>query len=95
MRLGKETHIHTGVFTMKYVKISYRPFEVLVDPNMHEVTHFCLPHLMPVLKQSTAFMHDVCILFLEAYYWKVLVCSHFAIIMHVIIFVSMCCIADF
>ena len=35
-----------------------RPFEVLVDPNMHEVTHFCLPHLMPILKSSTSFLHE-------------------------------------
>lgn len=36
-----------------------RPFEVLVDPHMHEVTHFCLPHLMPILKNTTAFLHEV------------------------------------
>ena len=36
-----------------------RPFEVLVDSHMHEVTHFCLPHLMPVLRHTTAFLHEV------------------------------------
>ena len=25
---------------------------------MHEVTHFCLPHLMPILKSSTSFIHE-------------------------------------
>jgi len=36
-----------------------RPFEVLVDSHMHEVTHFCLPHLMPVLRHTTAYLHEV------------------------------------
>ncbi|CAN8006025.1 unnamed protein product, partial [Ixodes pacificus] len=35
-----------------------RPFEVFVDPQMHEVTHFCLPHLLPLLKQCTNFLHE-------------------------------------
>ena len=39
---------------------SFRPFEILVDPNMHEVTHFCLPHLRTILKNTTAFIHEVC-----------------------------------
>ena len=26
---------------------------------MHEVTHFCLPHLMPVLRHTTSFLHEV------------------------------------
>lgn len=25
---------------------------------MHEVTHFCLPHLMPCLKVSARYMHE-------------------------------------
>ncbi|PVD22834.1 hypothetical protein C0Q70_16090 [Pomacea canaliculata] len=37
---------------------SSRPFETLVDPNMHEVTHFCLPHLMSVLKHTTSYLHQ-------------------------------------
>ena len=37
----------------------HRPFEVYVDANMHEVTHFCLPHLMPVLKHTVSQLHEV------------------------------------
>ncbi|KAI0209910.1 Transcription initiation factor TFIID subunit 2 [Lamellibrachia satsuma] len=40
------------------IALAVGPFEVLVDPNMHEVTHFCLPHLLPILKHSTAFLHE-------------------------------------
>lgn len=34
------------------------PFEIYVDPNMHEVTHFCLPHLLPVLKATVRWVHE-------------------------------------
>jgi len=33
-------------------------FEIMVDPNMHEVTHFCLPHLRPLLQDTCAFLHE-------------------------------------
>lgn len=33
-------------------------FEVYVDPNMHEVTHFCLPQLLPLLKETCSFLHE-------------------------------------
>ena len=36
-----------------------RPFEIYVDPNMHEVTHFCLPHLAEILKHTTNYIHQV------------------------------------
>lgn len=36
-----------------------RPFEIHVDPNMHEVTHFCLPHLTEILKHTTNYIHQV------------------------------------
>ena len=36
-----------------------RPFEIYVDPNMHEVTHFCLPHLTEILKHTTNYIHQV------------------------------------
>ncbi|KAJ8315654.1 hypothetical protein KUTeg_007804 [Tegillarca granosa] len=32
--------------------------EILVDPNMHEVTHFCLPHLSDILKHTTSYIHE-------------------------------------
>jgi len=34
------------------------PFEILVDPQMHEVTHFCLPKLMPILKHTVKNLHQ-------------------------------------
>lgn len=34
------------------------PFEIFVDPYMHEVTHFCLPQLLPSLKVSAKYMHE-------------------------------------
>lgn len=36
----------------------FRPFEVFVDPSMHEVTHFCLPGLMGNLKNSVRHVHE-------------------------------------
>ncbi|ESO05362.1 hypothetical protein HELRODRAFT_191453 [Helobdella robusta] len=41
------------------IALSIGPFEVWVDPNMHEVTNFCLPHLLPILKHTTSFLHEV------------------------------------
>ena len=38
---------------------SFSPFEIFVDPNMPEVTHFCLPELMPLLKHSVSFLSEV------------------------------------
>ncbi|XP_046847633.1 transcription initiation factor TFIID subunit 2-like [Xenia sp. Carnegie-2017] len=35
------------------------PFEVHVDPVMPEVAHFCLPGLLPLLKQTTGSLHEV------------------------------------
>ena len=40
------------------IGLAVGPFEVYVDPHMHEVTHFCLPHLLPLLKQSVALVHE-------------------------------------
>lgn len=40
------------------IALAVGPFEILVDPNMHEVTHFCLPHLRTILKNTTAFIHE-------------------------------------
>ena len=35
------------------------PFEIYVDPNMSEVTHFCLPHLLTVLKATCKWTHEI------------------------------------
>ncbi|ELT93532.1 hypothetical protein CAPTEDRAFT_221667 [Capitella teleta] len=40
------------------IALAVGPFEVFVDPYMHEVTHFCLPHLLPLLKQTTSQLHE-------------------------------------
>ncbi|GFU31093.1 transcription initiation factor TFIID subunit 2 [Nephila pilipes] len=40
------------------IGLTVGPFEVYVDPQMHEVTHFCLPRLLPLLKHSTSFLHE-------------------------------------
>jgi len=40
------------------IGLAVGPFEIFVDPNMHEVTHFCLPHLLPLLKDTVAFLHE-------------------------------------
>ncbi|KAL0273010.1 UNVERIFIED_CONTAM: hypothetical protein PYX00_005790 [Menopon gallinae] len=34
------------------------PFEIFVDPFMHEVTHFCLPQLLSSLKTTARYMHE-------------------------------------
>lgn len=40
------------------IALAVGPFEIYVDPYMHEVTHFCLPQLMPLLKNSVRYMHE-------------------------------------
>ncbi|CAC5377567.1 TAF2 [Mytilus coruscus] len=40
------------------IAMAVGPFEILVDPNMHEVTHFCLPHLTEILKHTTGYIHE-------------------------------------
>lgn len=40
------------------IALAVGPFEIYVDPKMHEVTHFCLPHLLPLLKNTVRYMHE-------------------------------------
>lgn len=40
------------------IALAVGPFEIYVDPHMHEVTHFCLPQLMPLLKNTVRYMHE-------------------------------------
>ncbi|KAG8304477.1 Transcription initiation factor TFIID subunit 2 [Homalodisca vitripennis] len=40
------------------IALAVGPFEIFVDPYMHEVTHFCLPGLMQSLKVSARYMHE-------------------------------------
>lgn len=58
--LRKKTyHYYVSVPTSaSNIALAVGPFEILVDPTMHEVTHFCLPHLLPILKSTTGFLHQ-------------------------------------
>lgn len=40
------------------IALAVGAFEIYVDPHMHEVTHFCLPQLMPLLKNTVRYMHE-------------------------------------
>uniref|UniRef100_A0A182YPI7 Transcription initiation factor TFIID subunit 2 n=1 Tax=Anopheles stephensi TaxID=30069 RepID=A0A182YPI7_ANOST len=40
------------------IALAVGPFEIYVDPHMHEVTHFCLPQLLPLLKNTVRFLHE-------------------------------------
>lgn len=40
------------------IALAVGPFEIYVDPHMHEVTHFCLPQLVPLLKNTVRYMHE-------------------------------------
>ncbi|XP_041483978.1 transcription initiation factor TFIID subunit 2-like [Lytechinus variegatus] len=41
------------------IALAVGPFEIVVDPTMHEITHFCLPQLKPLLEHTTVFFHEV------------------------------------
>lgn len=41
------------------IALAVGPFEIHVDPVMPEVTHFCLPGLLPLLKHATGFLNEV------------------------------------
>lgn len=41
------------------IGLAIGPFEILVDPHMHEVTHFCLPQLLPLLKSTTETTYEI------------------------------------
>lgn len=47
------------------ISLAVGPFEIYVDPNMHEVTHFCLPNLLPLLKNTVRYMHEAFAFFEE------------------------------
>lgn len=40
------------------IGLAVGPFEIYVDPNMHEVTHFCLPEMLPLMKNTVRYMHE-------------------------------------
>ncbi|XP_061737606.1 transcription initiation factor TFIID subunit 2 isoform X2 [Nerophis ophidion] len=53
------------------ISLAVGPFEILVDPYMHEVTHFCLPQLLPLLKHSMSYLHEV-----FEFYEEILTCRY-------------------
>ncbi|XP_023226767.1 transcription initiation factor TFIID subunit 2-like [Centruroides sculpturatus] len=57
------------------IGLAVGPFEILVDPYMHEVTHFCLPQLLPLLKHSTYFLHETTATDKEHIKWPYFVCN--------------------
>uniref|UniRef100_T1JF23 Transcription initiation factor TFIID subunit 2 n=1 Tax=Strigamia maritima TaxID=126957 RepID=T1JF23_STRMM len=55
----KTFHYHLSTPTCApNIALAIGPFEIFVDPHMHEVTHFCLPQLLPILKHTTRFLHE-------------------------------------
>ncbi|XP_060655277.1 transcription initiation factor TFIID subunit 2 [Drosophila nasuta] len=40
------------------IALAVGPFEIYVDPYMHEVTHFCLPGMLPLLKNTVRYLHE-------------------------------------
>nr|CAH0103828.1 unnamed protein product [Daphnia galeata] len=40
------------------IGLAVGPFEILVDPYMQELTHFCLPPLMPFLRSTARYVHE-------------------------------------
>jgi len=56
----KTFHYHVNTPTSApNIALAVGPFQIYVDPNMHEVTHFCLPHLLPVLKSTVRQLYEV------------------------------------
>ncbi|XP_049585994.1 transcription initiation factor TFIID subunit 2 isoform X1 [Syngnathus scovelli] len=53
------------------ISLAVGPFEILVDPYMHEVTHFCLPQLLPLLKHSMSYLHEI-----FEFYEEILTCRY-------------------
>ena len=47
------------------IGLAVGPFEIHVDPHMNELTHFCLPHLLPLLKFTSKWLHE-CFEFYES-----------------------------
>ena len=41
------------------VSLLPRCFQIYPDPVLQEVTHFCLPGLLPVLKNTVQYVHEV------------------------------------
>lgn len=47
------------------IALAVGPFEIYVDPHMHEVTHFCLPNVLPLLKNTVRYVHEAFAFFEE------------------------------
>ena len=65
-------HIFEIFFIISYIYLTAAPniglcvgpFEIYPDPNMPDVTHFCLPHLLPLLKFTVKWLEE-CFQFFE------------------------------
>ena len=51
-------HSH-GFIMLKSYSLINRCFEIYPDPVMPEITYFCLPQLLPVLKNLGTYMQEV------------------------------------
>ncbi|XP_058065181.1 transcription initiation factor TFIID subunit 2 [Anopheles bellator] len=40
------------------IALAVGAFEIHVDAHMHEVTHFCLPHLLPLMRNTVRYLHE-------------------------------------
>ncbi|CAH0692502.1 unnamed protein product [Chilo suppressalis] len=40
------------------IALAIGPFETYVDPHMNEVTHYCLPNLLQILKNTVRYLHE-------------------------------------
>lgn len=40
------------------IALAIGPFETYVDPFMNEVTHYCLPNLLQILKNTVRYLHE-------------------------------------
>jgi len=57
---NKTYHYYLSVPTAApNIGLAVGPFEIYVDPNMHEVTHFCLPGLVNMLRWTSRFLYEV------------------------------------
>ncbi|XP_042243204.1 transcription initiation factor TFIID subunit 2-like isoform X2 [Homarus americanus] len=55
----KTFHYHLSTPTCApNIALVVGPFEIYVDPFMNEITHFCLPQLLPLMKATSKYLHE-------------------------------------
>lgn len=58
---GKKKTFHYSLQTptsAPNIGLAVGAFEMMVDPTMHEVTNYCLPHLQSILQDTCTFLHE-------------------------------------